>query len=465
MKVYAQKQSQPQKESPQSSQLTRLTIGNQAVPVLSHANAEGHKAAASTPAPTRFAHDFSRIPVHSKAPVRIQTKLKVNAPRDIYEREADHISDQVMRMPEPRLRRECASGGSSPSLNAQAAHGPLLPKPVNANDTVEVAAPSIVHEALSSSGQPLELSTRKFMESRFSHDFSRVRVHIEARAAEAARAVNALAFTVGQNIFFGSQQYAPTSTSGRQLIAHELAHTIQQRSVSQPHVQRQLDKQTDKDDTEDVKESFPVKLDEGTTIRLIINTADPQTFKLKSGLFPKKFTLTSVQKYGKKVNMAEINPNSMALFPPGICKTLRTRGADYDKLTELFKGVPLNIILIKAMEQNPSLGMDIVGNVSISGKVNEKGEVISPFGFRDWNSEDFLGFTKQRADTVKEKLFGGRANVQTFGIIDVVQKNPKTGKLEGMKGYETTRPPNEDAVGVTIFMRIRQGSVHGVRKF
>jgi outer membrane protein OmpA-like peptidoglycan-associated protein len=91
--------------------------------------------------------------------------------------------------------------------------------------------PSIVHETLRSSGQPLDAATRSFMEPRFGHDFSRVRVHTDARASESARAVNALAYTVGPHIVFASGQYAPLASTGRQLMAHELAHVKQQSSA------------------------------------------------------------------------------------------------------------------------------------------------------------------------------------------------------------------------------------------
>jgi len=88
--------------------------------------------------------------------------------------------------------------------------------------------PPIVHEVLRSPGQPLDASTRVLMEPRFEHDFSRVRVHTDARAAESARAVNALAYTLGQNAVFGAGQFAPGTTAGKQLLAHELTHVVQQ---------------------------------------------------------------------------------------------------------------------------------------------------------------------------------------------------------------------------------------------
>src|SRR5205085_3852447 len=90
-------------------------------------------------------------------------------------------------------------------------------------------APPIVHEVLRSPGQPLDKGTRSYFEPRFGHDFSKVRVHIGAKAAESARAVNALAYTVGRNIVFGDGQNLYNGK--KQLIAHELTHVLQQEAT------------------------------------------------------------------------------------------------------------------------------------------------------------------------------------------------------------------------------------------
>ncbi len=90
--------------------------------------------------------------------------------------------------------------------------------------------PSIVYEVLSSPGAPLDSATRAFMEPRFGHDFSQVRIHTNQKAVESARAVNALAYTVGRDVVFGTGHYAPVATSGQRLLAHELMHVVQQGS-------------------------------------------------------------------------------------------------------------------------------------------------------------------------------------------------------------------------------------------
>lgn len=130
------------------------------------------------------------------------------------------------------LRRKCACGGSpGPDGECAACRKKRLqrrPGGVAEPSTV----PPIVHEALGSPGRPLDAKTRAFFEPRFGHDFGRVRVHADAKAAESARAVGALAYTVGRDVVFGADRYAPRTSTGRQLLAHELTHVVQQRDVS-----------------------------------------------------------------------------------------------------------------------------------------------------------------------------------------------------------------------------------------
>lgn len=96
--------------------------------------------------------------------------------------------------------------------------------------------PPIVHEVLRSPGQPLDSATREFMEPRFGHDFSRVRVHTDAKAAESARVIGARAYTAGQDVVFGKGEYA----AGKSLLAHELTHVVQQRRGGGNSLQSQL---------------------------------------------------------------------------------------------------------------------------------------------------------------------------------------------------------------------------------
>ncbi len=149
----------------------------------------------------------------------LQTKLKVNEPGDSYERKADWVADRVMRMSEGEVAQRNSVGVQHHAAYGSAGAG---------------FAPPIVHEVLSSSDQPLNAATRAFFEPRFGYDFGAVRVHTNAEAREYARAVNALAYTVGPDVSFGMGQYAPDSMQGRHLMAHELVHVVQQSGTLGP---------------------------------------------------------------------------------------------------------------------------------------------------------------------------------------------------------------------------------------
>src|SRR5215469_14041400 len=137
----------------------------------------------------------------------------------------------------PVLQRKCDCGQHTGSgeceeckkkkSDEKSNRDPLLQRSAMRNTSPRVAPP-IVQKVLRSPGQPLDSATRSFFEPRFGQDFSQVRMHTGAEAAESANAVSALAYTVGRSVVFGPGQYAPREAAGQALIAHELAHTVQQ---------------------------------------------------------------------------------------------------------------------------------------------------------------------------------------------------------------------------------------------
>lgn len=189
----------------------------------------------------------------------LQAKLKIGHPGDKYEQQADRVADAVMRMPEP-------TAVSSGELHIQKAcstceEGELKRQPIEEEEeklqmqpmeeetlmTKRDISPEIAFDlessiqALRGGGQPLSKSERTFFEPRFSHDFGKVRVHSGPQASKSARAVNARAFTIGQDVVFGSGQYAPETQDGKKLLAHELTHVIQQHGgMSETRVQRSI---------------------------------------------------------------------------------------------------------------------------------------------------------------------------------------------------------------------------------
>ena len=186
------------------------------------------------PIPAPGAHATKRLlkqaPIWSR-PLPLQPSLKINAPGDKYEQEAERVADEVMRMPDPHLQRATCACGKPMGPGGECAECKrkrLGIQRMASGDAPQTTAPPIVHQALQQPGRPLDSATRNFMEARFGRDLGHVRVHTDGTAAESAQAINARAFTVGRNMVFGAGEYAPQSAAGRTLLAHEITHTVQQ---------------------------------------------------------------------------------------------------------------------------------------------------------------------------------------------------------------------------------------------
>lgn len=167
----------------------------------------------------------------------LQTKLTIGAVNDPLEREADAAANRVMRIADPAI----SPGSATPRLSRkcetcedeeQSVHR----KEVGADTAVDTAPP-VVEDVLRGSGQPLDQATHEFMSGRFGNDFSDVRIHTGEQAAQSAAAVGARAYTVGSDVVFGAGQYDPVGIAGRHLLAHELAHVVQQ-GEGRSHIQR-----------------------------------------------------------------------------------------------------------------------------------------------------------------------------------------------------------------------------------
>jgi hypothetical protein len=159
----------------------------------------------------------------------VQPKLAIGPADDPLEHEAERIADQAMRMPASDFISTHAPARISRKCEARAEEEhQLQAKPDATSAAAGSEAPPIVHEVLGSSGRPLDTATRAFFEPRFGQDFSQIRVHTDQQAARSAQSVGALAYASGSHIAFGAGQYAPATDSGKALLAHELAHTLQQ---------------------------------------------------------------------------------------------------------------------------------------------------------------------------------------------------------------------------------------------
>jgi peptidoglycan hydrolase-like protein with peptidoglycan-binding domain len=163
--------------------------------------------------------------------------LPIGRPDDVFEREADEVAERVLAgLPASPVLTASGPGvqRSSPRRGALEPDGEqceecrtqrLQRKPVGAAPRV---APPLVESVLSSPGQTLAGPVRARLEPVFARDFSSVRIHTDGLAAESARAINASAYTVGHHVVFGAGRYAPETVAGARLLAHELAHIVQQ---------------------------------------------------------------------------------------------------------------------------------------------------------------------------------------------------------------------------------------------
>jgi uncharacterized protein DUF4157 len=195
------------------------------------------------------------VPV-AAAPARrlpIQMKTKIGPVDDPLEREADRMADAVLagaaapllNEAPPVPQRKCAECNAEEpeTIHRRAIDGAgrlLQPREGGGGRHGLVPAADAAEAALLSGGGPLPSETRAYFEPRFGRNFSQVRVHCGGAAAAAAGRMNARAFTLSNDIAFAPGEYAPTTHRGRKLIAHELAHVVQQNAGGVPVIQRQL---------------------------------------------------------------------------------------------------------------------------------------------------------------------------------------------------------------------------------
>jgi hypothetical protein len=224
-----------------SAGLKTLSVSSPGDPCEHEADAVADRVVAgveAVPASTKRANSRTR----SWRTGLIQTKLIVGAPGDEYEREAESAADAVVRAPQSGpvqpigldilpLAQRAPKKTKKDEDDAQE-HLHTQASSVTIESSLEtIGVPELIEaqiESMRTGGHPLPRAERAFYEHRFGYDFSGVRMHTEAGASQAAAALSARAFTVGQHIFFGSGEYRPQSAEGRHLVAHELAHTIQQ---------------------------------------------------------------------------------------------------------------------------------------------------------------------------------------------------------------------------------------------
>jgi hypothetical protein len=203
--------------------------------------------------PAASVKQVQRQVVTNRSSVQVQTSTKVSSPHDAAEKEADTTSKKIMRMaiPESSIAYvKTDSGGlfrqvkqeekekkvqtklRSPYINRFADSGLFTQRKAEGENTIAPSVSADIQNNMSS-GSPLPMGVRRFMEPRFRADFSKVKIHTGDKSAKLNKQVNAQAFAIGNHVFFGKNKFQPESHEGKELIAHELTHTIQQGSVVQ----------------------------------------------------------------------------------------------------------------------------------------------------------------------------------------------------------------------------------------
>lgn len=197
----------------------------------------------------------------------VQAKLTVNQPDDVYEQEADAVAERVMRMTDHSTR--------STSFFRPASAGIQRKDPNSSKSEVPEQLTGYVG-SMNNKGTAMPGPTRQFFESRMGHDFSNVKIHTDHLAAKSAQSINALAYTSGNNIVFNQDQYQPGTDTGKRLLAHELAHVMQQSPNIQPYRNKKAFNFGKSDTATLIEDSFSYKKDKETKpwIETILLTLD-----------------------------------------------------------------------------------------------------------------------------------------------------------------------------------------------
>jgi hypothetical protein len=281
---------------------------------LARLNIRASAVAASAP---RQATTPTAAPTARLLPIRIQTQLRVSSPGDAAEQEAQEVGRRIAGMPEP----------TSPAPIRRAQAGAVQRRAI----APTMAGPDVVAglHGSRSSGAPLPRSVRSFMEPRFGADFGAVRVHTDAQAASLSNQLSAHAFTIGHDVYFNKGQFQPETTEGRELIAHELAHTIQQGGV----IQRSAENAP-------VAERAPESIQRGFLSSIVDAVTDPLAFIAdKANMIP-GFRMLTIILGVNPINMSKVDASPanilMALieFIPGggiVTQALQNSGV-FDKV-------------------------------------------------------------------------------------------------------------------------------------
>lgn len=400
----------------------------------------------------RASHGFTRIHVTTQTPAVMQQKSIINRHGDVYEQEANRIAAQVTGT---SMR---SSGNVTPLKNLYG----------SAHSNMPISdIPATVNQTLASPGRPLDHALMQDMEERFNHDFSRVRIHSDGAARQSAKDVNARAYTIGHDVVFGTGEFVPGTQQGKQLIAHELTHVVQQVSPNQSGVgptsflQRQTISDKPQVPQREVKPAKGSKL-RRTVIKIeVVGHASPRWRAAKTPQIADELNWSLAEKRANAVAlvvqrlMQDLLPNNILIFeyryrpcsdaPPA--EPLKA----LDELTDVsldFKGHGSTQTLEEAGRRGRKTNDDSMRRVVVKVTMHSQTETVSEKDVK--RSERKTGATRKWGISVVGQT--GVGVIGKIGAICIRLLNRKTGQVGTYVGHTA-------GVGVDLGVKFAEASL------
>lgn len=340
------------------------------------------------------------------------------------------------------LSRQCAcgklTGGGGACGECRTKGEALLRRPAIGAPPESQVQPAI-DEVSRSPGQPLDAGTRAFMEPRFGYDFSRVRVHADARSAESARAMNALAYTVGDHIVFAEGQYAPEAARSKRLLAHELTHVVQQGigGGAGPHHARAMSHPSDAAEVEAeavaerVTSGGPIRVTQPASAAVHALSSDAATGLgiaggilgaaglavgiawLAGGFDPTTFSADELRQYlALLASTQKIEGRTVSDNKARACVAREAELGPYS--------TPIKILLVREMIDGPTLGDDEAAIIALVRRAQpaERQQIVAAIGREAlWN--EFSGQNRRiiEAITLTDADFSSSALVERLRAL------------------------------------------------
>lgn len=346
----------------------------------------------------------------------IQKKLEVGSPDDPLEQEADQMADQVVhrmalgaappplspsKRNESSIQRQCADCEQDEVVQAkfESPSNRIQTKGISSNSAVSPHVSSQIF-ATKGGGQTLPPPLLTHMQSGFGQELSSVRIHTDGQAANLSRDLNAKAFTVGRDIYFGQGQFEPNTKSGQHLLAHELTHTIQQSN----QIRRAPDSEPSSEEKE--KQAF---------------IAEKRRFEDSQKEYFDELGGTMVGQIMHSAGFAE--------------NTVPTTPADAEKLIT-FWGLSMATIVAEMAAMSASLTTQVVGKTTTDSLAKMQADFIAAL-----SPKGQLAYTKAIELVKKEPYWN------SFFASNEVYVFPDLGGSNRFSGYNQTAKDPDDPLG------------------